>query len=226
MERSTSVNPGPGEQNLTPGEQRILILLEQVQQGLEQRMERMEERLDQRMQSRLEDNQLRIQIQLDQSQHRIQSVEHKLSQQGEQLQTLMIKADYEGAASNMRDRQLTTDLQQLRKEHQKKELELLARQKDLAETLYNQANTLREDLSNRFNQLDTRLAMVEQAIQLSDERFHENSKSLQALTEEVRNLGARLGLKADASRVAALEQRLGEDDPPRPLLPPPTVRTT
>lgn len=47
MERSTPVNPSPGEQSLTPGEQRILILLEQVQL----RMESLEKKLaDQGMQ--------------------------------------------------------------------------------------------------------------------------------------------------------------------------------
>ncbi|HEX8437209.1 hypothetical protein [Archangium sp.] len=207
MEQSTSVTPGPGEQNLTPGEQRILTLMEQGEQRILTLMEQGQQRMEKRLQS-LEEGQQRMWVQLDQGQRRIQSVEHTLSLQGEQLKTLLIKVDYEGAASNTRDRQLTTDLQQLRKEHQQKELQFLAWRKELSETLYTQVNRLREELSERFSQLDTRLAMVEQALQLNDERFRENSKNLQALTEEIRNLAARLELKADASRVAALERRL------------------
>jgi hypothetical protein len=42
MERSTSVPTGTGEQSLTPGEQRILVLLEQLQQ----RMDTVEKKLD------------------------------------------------------------------------------------------------------------------------------------------------------------------------------------
>lgn len=42
MERSTSVPTGMGEQSLTPGEQRILVLLEQLQQ----RMTAFEKKLD------------------------------------------------------------------------------------------------------------------------------------------------------------------------------------
>lgn len=42
MERSTSVPTGMGEQSLTPGEQRILVLLEQLQQ----RMATFEKKLD------------------------------------------------------------------------------------------------------------------------------------------------------------------------------------
>ena len=45
MERSTSVPRGMGEQSLTPGEQRILVLMEQGQQRLEQQLERHAEHL-------------------------------------------------------------------------------------------------------------------------------------------------------------------------------------
>ena len=45
MERSTSVPTGMGEQSLTPGEQRILALMEQGQQRLEQRLDSMNRQL-------------------------------------------------------------------------------------------------------------------------------------------------------------------------------------
>lgn len=49
MERSTLVPMGMGEQSLTPGEQRILALMEQGQQRLEQRLEQSHQRLEQQI---------------------------------------------------------------------------------------------------------------------------------------------------------------------------------
>jgi hypothetical protein len=46
MEQSMSVPTGTGEQNLTPGEQRILLLLEQGQQRMEQRLQSLEDKLN------------------------------------------------------------------------------------------------------------------------------------------------------------------------------------
>ncbi len=54
MDQFTSVSTSAGEQNITPGEQRILALMEQGHQRMEQRMERLEQRME-RLEQRLED---------------------------------------------------------------------------------------------------------------------------------------------------------------------------
>jgi len=46
MDQFTLVSTSAGEQNITPGEQRILALMEQGHQRMEQRMERIEQRLE------------------------------------------------------------------------------------------------------------------------------------------------------------------------------------
>jgi hypothetical protein len=83
MEQSTLVPLGAGEPNLTPGEQRILLLLEQGQR----RMERMEQRL--------------------------QSLEEKLNAQDQRLQPLKLNVDHEAAASKRRDQELSAEIQSL-----------------------------------------------------------------------------------------------------------------
>lgn len=59
MERSTSVPTGMGEQSLTPGEQRILALMEQGQQRLDQRLQSLEEG-QKRMDKQLKDLTLKV----------------------------------------------------------------------------------------------------------------------------------------------------------------------
>jgi hypothetical protein len=222
MERSTSVNPGPGEQSLTPGEQkiltlmeqgqqRILTLMEQGQQGLEQRMAHMEERLDRRIQA-LEEGQQSLEKGQERTNQRLQSLDNKLSDQGEQLRLLARKVEYEGGASKQRDWQLAEDIRRFREEREQKDLEIFARidqsKQETIASLSKQVTTLRTDVSERLDQHNTRMEMLEQSAYIRE--TSETSQGLRALTEEVRNLAARLELKADASRVAALEQRLGE----------------
>jgi hypothetical protein len=121
MDQSTLVSTGAGEQNLTPGEQRILSLMEQGQRRMEQRMQSME-------------------------------VEH------------------EAGASKTRDRQLAADLERLREEGQEREARF------------------RKVVSERFDQHNTRLEVLEQTIQLNCEAIRENSTALQGLRQEVHKL--------------------------------------
>lgn len=99
MEQSTLVPKGAGELNLTPGEQRILSLMEQGQRHMEQRMDRMEQRM--------------------------QSMEDKLDAQSHQLTELALKVEYEAGASKTRDRQLAEDIQSLRDEAREREARLM-----------------------------------------------------------------------------------------------------
>jgi hypothetical protein len=138
MDRPTLVPPSPGEQNLTPGEQRILALMEQGQQRLEQ----------------------------------------KLDAQGQQLLALTIKVDHEIGASKMRDRELALGLEKLRKEHQEQEVRLMAQ-------IHTQVNILREDFNDRLNQLDTRLGVVEQVVQLNSEQLHQLDTKLGVVQQAV-----------------------------------------
>ncbi|QRN97479.1 hypothetical protein JRI60_52610 [Archangium violaceum] len=132
MESSTSVFTGTNEQNLTPGEQRILTLLDQ-------RLDRVDQRLDR----------------VDQ-----------------QLKDLTRKVEQEAADSKVRDRQLASDIQHLRQEVQKRDVQL-------RETLHEQVNTLRKELCERLDQHGTRLTMLEHTVE-------RNCESLQELREELR----------------------------------------
>ncbi|WP_309889894.1 hypothetical protein [Archangium sp.] len=131
MDQFTLVSTSAGEQNITPGEQRILALMEQGHQRIEQRMDSMEQRMDKRME-RIE----------------------------QQIEDLTTKVDHEIGASKMRDRQLAIDLQGVREEIQHQETRLMAR-------FDHQLNVLRKDFGERFDQLDTRLGVVELLVQQS-----------------------------------------------------------
>jgi uncharacterized protein (DUF3084 family) len=95
MEQPTLVPLGAGEPNLTPGEQRILLLLEQGQR----RMERMEQRL--------------------------QSLEEKLNAQDQRLQPLKLNVDHEAAASKRRDQELSAEIQSVREAGRDQEIRRL-----------------------------------------------------------------------------------------------------
>jgi uncharacterized phage infection (PIP) family protein YhgE len=200
MERSTSVNPGSGEQNLTPGEQKILTLMEQGQQ----RLEKGQQLTNQRLQS-LEDGQQR-------TNQRLHSLENKLSDHGEQLRILTGRVAQEGAASKQRDRELAEEIRRFREAREQKDQETVAwisqAKQEAISSLSRETNTLRADHDRLLDQHNTRLEMLEQSANLRE--TGENPQSLQALSEEVKKLAARLELKADVSRVEALEQRLGE----------------
>jgi len=120
MDQFTLVSASAGEQNITPGEQRILALMEQGHQRIEQRIERIEQRLE----------------------------------------DLTAKVDHEIGASKMRDRQLAIDIQGVREEIQHQETRLMAR-------FDHQLNVLRKDFGERFDQLETRLGVVELLVQQS-----------------------------------------------------------
>ncbi len=138
MDQYTAVPTSAGEQNLTPGEQRILALMEQGHQRIEQRMDSLEQRLNKRM----------------------DSMEKKLDSQSQQLEDLTTKVDHEIGASKMRDRQLAIDLQGVREEIQHRDILLKAHVDNLE-------NNLRRDFGERFSQLDTRLGAVELLVQQS-----------------------------------------------------------
>lgn len=175
MERVTSVSTGMGEQSLTPGEQRILALLEQGQQRLEQRLQSLEEgqqRTGKRLQS-LEDGQKRV---------------------DQRLTELKLELAQEAAASKMRDKELAADVQRLRDDGRERNLwlvgELKHTQKSTLEAMYQETNSLRTGLSERLDQHGTRLGVVERTLERHDEHLREHGQSLQGLRQEVRELTA------------------------------------
>ncbi len=144
------------EPNLTHGEQRILALLEawgprlerleQGQQRLEQRLERVEQRLDS-LEHRVES--------LDQ---RIDVLEKRTTSLAEELRLLTRRVEIEGAASKQRHRQSTEALLHFRKEEHE-------RQNQLRNTWFNELHVFRTQVEERFEQHNTRLEMLEQAVQ-------------------------------------------------------------
>jgi chromosome segregation ATPase len=166
MERSTSVSTGMGEQSLTPGEQRILALMEQGQRRLEQRLDGMDQRL--------------------------QSLEEGQKRTNQQLQDLTLKVDKEAAASKMRDRQLEAELQHLEEQSQNRHLWLKgeierAQQATLA-SVFQELNSLRAALTERLDQHNMRLDVLEETLELNCERTRQNSQALEGLQVEMRKL--------------------------------------
>ncbi|MFE8603957.1 hypothetical protein [Archangium violaceum] len=188
MDRSTSVPMGMGEQSLTPGEQRILALMEQGQQRLEKRLAHM----DQRLQS-LEESQKGTTLLLG-------SMDLRLTE-------VTLKVDQEIVNSKVRDRQLAAAIQELREEQQERGIRFLAQidrsQQMTLEAMHQEMNKLRSEFSKRFDQHDTRLGVVEQTLERHDERLHEHGQAIQGLQQEVRKLTVAVEHLTQAPRVAA-----------------------
>ncbi|MBM7112494.1 hypothetical protein [Archangium primigenium] len=165
--RSSSLRNEP---NLTHGEQRILALLEawgprlerleQGQQRLEQRMERVEQRLE-RVEQRLdalEQRMERVEQRLDLVEHRLQDLEEKVSAQGRELRMLTSQVEIEAAASKQRDRQFNLELLRYRDEEH-------LRLNQLRDSWFKELQFLRASVTERLDQHNTRLEMLEQAVQ-------------------------------------------------------------
>ncbi len=199
MDRSTSVSTGSAAQSLTPGEQRILTLMEQGQQRVDQRLNALDQRLnvmDQRLDS-LEQGQRRVNQSLDVMDQRLNSVEGKLGAQGQQLMELACKVNQEAAASRFRDQQLTAELQRLREEQQERDVRF-------RETLHNETNKLRVVFSEHVHQHNTRLELLEQTVEVNCVTLREHSKALQ----ELRKREAESESKAHAEQKNLTEHRL------------------
>ncbi|HEX5748030.1 MAG TPA: hypothetical protein VFZ09_17445 [Archangium sp.] len=191
MDRSTSVPMGMGEQSLTPGEQRILALMEQGQQRLEQGQQRLEQRLDgveQRLQS-LEEGQKRTDQRLDGMDQRLDGMDQRLQslEEGQkrtdqrldgmdrQLAQLRLDVAEEAIRSKLRDRDLSSELQHLQDEHRERHIRLVGEiksaQQTTLQTMYAEMNSFRTLLSERLAQHDTRLEAVERTLKRYDERL-------------------------------------------------------
>lgn len=85
MDQSTSVSTSAGEQNLTPGEQRILALMEQGHQRIEQRIQSLEKKLDAHGQ-RFEDLTLKVDHESGASRTRDRQLALELQSVREELQ--------------------------------------------------------------------------------------------------------------------------------------------
>jgi septal ring factor EnvC (AmiA/AmiB activator) len=173
MERSTSVSTGMGEQSLTPGEQRILALMEAGQQRLEQRLDRVDQRLD-RMDQRLD------------------GMDRRLDRMDQQLQDLALKVDKEAAASRMRDRQLSTELQQLQQQGQDQKVwfrgEIERAQQVTLTSVFQELNALRTTLTERLDQHNLRLEVIEETLEKHGEHIRRNSEAIEGLQREMRKL--------------------------------------
>ncbi|WPB77234.1 hypothetical protein KYC5002_50675 [Archangium violaceum] len=181
MDRSTSVPRGMGEQSLTPGEQRILALMEQGQQRLEQRLQSLEE--SQKGTTLL-----------------LGSMDLRLTE-------VTLKVDQEIVNSKVRDRQLASAIQELREEQQERGIRFLAQiersQQMTLEAMHQEMNKLRSEFSKRFDQHDTRLGVVEQTLERHDERLSEHGQALRGLHQEMSKLTVAVEHLTQAPRVAA-----------------------
>ncbi|MFY0562339.1 hypothetical protein ACN28E_00740 [Archangium lansingense] len=209
MERSTSVPMGMGEQSLTPGEQRILALMEQGQQRLEQGQQRLEQRMDrmdQRLQS-LEEGQQRTDQRLQSLEEGQKRTDQRLDSMDRQLTELTLKVDQEAANSKTRDRQLASALQELREEGQKQSIQLLAQidrsQQLMLEAMHQETNNLRSEFSKRLDQHDTHLGVVKQTFERHEGHLREHGQAIAGLQQEVRKLTAAVEHLARAPGMAA-----------------------
>jgi hypothetical protein len=128
MERSTPVPMGMGEQSLTPGEQRILALMEQGQQRLEQRLQS------------LEAGQKRTDQRLDSMDRRLTELKFEVAQ--------------EATRGKLRDRDLASQLQHSQDEHRERNVwlvgELKSAQQATLQAMYVEMNSFRTLLSERL----------------------------------------------------------------------------
>ncbi|KFA90754.1 hypothetical protein Q664_26325 [Archangium violaceum Cb vi76] len=172
---------GMGEQSLTPGEQRILVLMEQGQQRLEQRLQS------------LEDGQKRTGLLLGGMDLRLTEV--------------TLKVDQEIVNSKVRDRQLAAAIQELREEQQERGIRFLAQiersQQMTLEAVHQEMNKLRSEFSKRFDQHDTRLEVVEQTLERHDERLHGHGQAIQGFQQEMSKLTVAVEHLTQAPQVPA-----------------------
>jgi len=173
MDQCMSVSTVKDDPALTPGEQRILALMEQGFQRLEQGFQRLEQR-----QERLEQRQERLE-------QRQNGLEDKLDAQTKQLLELTVRVTQEAAASKQRDRQLSADIQRLREQGE-------ARDTDWRQTFHWEMNAFRKEVSEKFDQHNTRLEMLEQAIGLTNLGLWQCDQRLHGLQDEQRKLNALL----------------------------------
>lgn len=175
MDRSTSVPMGMGEQSLTPGEQRILVLMEQGQQRLEQGQQRLEQRLNSM------DRQLtELTLKVDQ----------------EAANSKMRDRQLASALQGLREEQQEQGIRLLAQIERSQQLTL--------EVMHQEMNKFRSEVSKRFDQHDTRLGVVDQTLERHDERLREHGQVLQGLQQEVQKLTAAVEHLVQAPRVAAL----------------------
>ncbi len=196
MERATPVPMGMGEQSLTPGEQRILALMEQGQQRILALMEQGQQRLEQR---------------LDHMDQRLQSLEDSQKSTEQQLKELALKVYQEATDSKLRDRQLASDLEGLREEGQNQKVWLVGRiersQKEMLEAMHQEMNALRADFSARFDQHQMRLRIVEHTLERHEEHLRQHGQAIRGLQQEMQKLTAAVERLAQAPHMATSPSR-------------------
>jgi chromosome segregation ATPase len=182
MERSTLVPTGMGEQSLTPGEQRILALMEQGQQRLEQRLDRM----DQRLQS-LEAGQKGTDKHLHSLEAGQKLMDQRLDSMDQQLTELRLKLEQEAAASKMRDKELTADVQRLRDEDRERTVWFLGEMKQTQQAtlkaMYQELSSVRTLLSERLDQHDMHLRELGEALQGLQQEMRKLTAAVEGLRQ-------------------------------------------
>jgi|GEM_PF-3668736 len=148
MEGFTSSSQARNEPGLTPGEQRILALLE----GWGPRLER------------LEQGQQRMEQRLERLEHRVRALEEKVGFLTGDVQMLTIRLESEAAASKQRERRLSEDLHRLREEAH-------GREAQLRDSWFKELQGMRVEVKERFDQHNTRLELLEQAVQRLGEQL-------------------------------------------------------
>jgi septal ring factor EnvC (AmiA/AmiB activator) len=174
---------GMGEQSLTPGEQRILALMEQGQQRLEQRLGHMDQRLqsleegqkhtNQRLQS-LEEGQKHTNQRLQSLETGQKGMDQRLDSMDRRLAELKFDVAEEATRSKLRDRDLASQLQNSQAEHRERNIwlvgEIKSAQQATLQAMYVEMNSFRTLLTERLDQHDTRLQAVERTLKRYDER--------------------------------------------------------
>jgi uncharacterized coiled-coil DUF342 family protein len=160
MDQCNSMSTVKGDPALTPGEQRILALMGQGFQRMEQRQQALENKLE------VQTKQLEVQT--------------------KQLLELTARVSQEAAASKQRDRQLSADIQRLREQAESRDI-------DWRQTFNREMNAFRVEVSEKFDQHNTRLEMLEQAAERTNTDLRHLDQRLDGLQEEQRKLRALLG---------------------------------
>jgi exonuclease VII small subunit len=173
-----------GEQSLTPGEQRILTLMEQGQQRLERRLQSLEggqQRTDQRMQS--------LEQRMDQRMRALEEGQHRTNKQLEdtnnRLQDLTIQVDKETADNKLRYREFAVELDRIIQVDQVRARTL--HEATLA-AMHSEMNLLRKTFTERLDQHHLRLTVLEQTLEQNYAHTHRNSAAIEGLQGDIRTL--------------------------------------
>ncbi|WP_157758134.1 hypothetical protein [Cystobacter fuscus] len=118
--------------------------------------------------------------------NKLEAQTKQMEVQAKQLLDLTSRVSQEAAASKQRDRQLSADIQRLREQAELRDI-------NWRQTFHGEMNAFRVEVSEKFDQHNTRLEMLEQAAERANSDLRHLDQRLDGLQQEQHKLNALLG---------------------------------